>query len=910
MRSFKLNPLVLAMAVTALPIGAFAQEAPNAGDDTVEEVLVTGSFRDSLQNAMNIKRQSATAVDSIVADDIASFPDNNLAESMQRIPGVAISRSGGEGRQISVRGLGPDFTRVRINGMEGVATTGGTDATGGNNRSRGFDFNTFPSELFTSLAVTKTASADIDEGSLGATVDLRAPRAFDFNDFVFSAGAKGGYNDASKETDPQFNFILGNTFADGKFGALLSFAHAERTIKDSGTSTVRWSNASSERYGFVNGTAVDATHPVNQAFHPRIPRYDVYNHELTRDGATLSLQWRPTDATEFSLDGLWAKYDATREELFMQGSLNGSQANGMNVVDYEIQNDTLVYAQTTGARLLAENRFDSMSTDFSQVSLSGKHDFTDSFRINGLVGTSKSDFDNPIQNTVIMQANGQDFTWDYRNGNKSPLDFSNAAALSDSSIWRTNSVRQRPQSTLNEYENGTLNLEYDFNDNLTLKGGVAYKEFSMETEQYAYTGGEGTGCATQAAGCGVDVQSNPDFIMQYNAGSNLGGTWYLPNRAAIMDSYNLFDLPMSINRGSSYFVSEETLSYYMQLDFNFDIGSVPVRGNIGARQFETDQSSSSWVQLNGEYEQINVDHTYDDLLPSINLVIEPFEDFLIRAGASDGISRAGLSSLVSNTNVSVAGTQRSVSAGNPFLEPTKARSYDLGFEWYFAEGALLNVAFFRKEIESHVQGLRESRVYTDLGLPVQLAIDACNASLGYGPDCNENLEWSTSVPLNGPGGDLDGYEISYQQPFTFLPGFLSNFGFIGSYTDVESEMDYLDRDGNVQNTATLLNLSPSSSATIYWENDVFSARVSMAKRDGYLTNAVVDQNGNYQNGTYGTTNVDANLSYQMNENWKFTFEALNLTDEADDQWVDSNDPRLSYYHKTGKQYYLGVQYKY
>ncbi len=419
MRSFKLNPLVLAMAVTALPIGAFAQEAPNAGDDTVEEVLVTGSFRDSLQNAMNIKRQSATAVDSIVADDIASFPDNNLAESMQRIPGVAISRSGGEGRQISVRGLGPDFTRVRINGMEGVATTGGTDATGGNNRSRGFDFNTFPSELFTSLAVTKTASADIDEGSLGATVDLRAPRAFDFNDFVFSVGAKGGYNDASEETDPQLNFIVGNTFADGKFGALLSFAHAERTIKDSGTSTVRWSNASSERYGFVNGTAVDATHEVNQAFHPRIPRYDVYNHELTRDGATLSLQWRPTDATEFSLDGLWAKYDATREELFMQGSLNGSQASGMNIADYEIQGDTLVYAQTTGARLLAENRYDKMSTDFSQVTLSGKHDFTDSFRINGLVGSSKSDFNNPIQNTVIMQANGQDFTWDYRNGNKS-----------------------------------------------------------------------------------------------------------------------------------------------------------------------------------------------------------------------------------------------------------------------------------------------------------------------------------------------------------------------------------------------------------------------------------------------------------------------------------------------------------
>jgi iron complex outermembrane receptor protein len=906
MRKFTFNPLVLAMAACMIPVSAYAQD-----DSALEEVVVTGSFRDSLANAINIKRNSANAVDGIVADDIASFPDNNLAESMQRIPGVAISRSGGEGRQISVRGLGPDFTRVRINGMEGIATTGGTDATGGNNRARSFDFNTFSSELFTNLAVTKTSSAETDEGSLGATVDLRAARAFDFNDFVFTAGAKGGYNDQSKEVDPQFNFLIGNTFADGKFGALFSYSHSERTIEDTGTSTVRWSNATGERYGFLNGAPITATHEINQAFHPRIPRYDIYKHDLTRDGASLSLQWRPSDATEISLDGLWAKFDATREELFMQGSLNGSQAQSMNVLDYEIQDNTLVYAKTEGARLLSENRYDEMSTDFSQVTLSAKHDFTDSFRINGLIGKSKSDFDNPIQNTVIMQANNQAFTWDYRNGNKSPLDFSGAAALTDPTLWNINSVRQRPQSTLNEYENAQLNFEYDINEQLTVKVGGAYKNFTMETDQWAYANGEGVSCTATPpnTGCGVNIQADPNFIMPYNAGSGLGGTWLLPNRAAIMNHYNLFDEEFVVTRGSAYSVEEDTYSFYAQLDFNFDIG-VPVRGNVGVRQFETEQSSSSWVNLSG-WQQIYVDHKYDDVLPSLNLVVEPFEDFLIRFGASEGIARAGLGSLKSETSVTVTGTQPAVSAGNPFLKPTKARSYDLGFEWYFAEGALLNVAFFKKEIESHVQGLREGRIYTELGLPIELAVEACNGSpLGYGVNCNENMEWSTSVPLNGPGGDLDGYEISYQQPFSFLPGFWSNFGFIGSYTDVESEMDYLDRNGNVQNTATLLNLSPSSSATIYWENDVFSARVSVANRDGYLTNAIADANANYQNGTNKTTNVDANMSYQLDDNWKFTFEALNLTNEADDQWVESTGQRLSYYHKTGKQYYLGVQYKY
>src|SRR5690606_8353402 len=129
MKHFKINPMVLAMAV-ALPAAVHAQ------NETIEEVVVTGSFRDSLANALNIKRGSAGAVDAIVAEDIADFPDLNLAESLQRIPGVAITRAGGEGRNISVRGLGPDFTRVRINGMEAVSTTGGTDSAGGTNRGR------------------------------------------------------------------------------------------------------------------------------------------------------------------------------------------------------------------------------------------------------------------------------------------------------------------------------------------------------------------------------------------------------------------------------------------------------------------------------------------------------------------------------------------------------------------------------------------------------------------------------------------------------------------------------------------------------------------------------------------------------------------------------------------------------
>src|SRR5687767_1869213 len=186
---FGLRPLDVAVRTTlgfaSLAIGsaAFAQQAQQdqeAVQGEVEEIVVTG-FRESLSQALDVKREQIGSVDAIVAEDIADFPDLNLAESLQRIPGVSIARDAGEGRTITVRGLSPEFTRVRLNGMEAMSANGGTDAAGGSNRGRGFDFNTFASELFNSITVRKTSSAEVEEGSLGATVDLRTGRPFDYD---------------------------------------------------------------------------------------------------------------------------------------------------------------------------------------------------------------------------------------------------------------------------------------------------------------------------------------------------------------------------------------------------------------------------------------------------------------------------------------------------------------------------------------------------------------------------------------------------------------------------------------------------------------------------------------------------------------------------------------------------------
>lgn len=912
MKQFATKPLVLAIAL-ATPAWA-QQTGQEPGTKITEEVIVTGSYRESLANALEAKRGATGSVDAIMAEDIADFPDHNVAESLQRIPGVAISRAAGEGRQISVRGLGPDYTRVRINGMEAIATSGGTDAIGGANRGRGFDFNTFSSDLFSSLIVRKTASADVEEGSLGATVDLKAAQPFDFNELTLVANAQAGYNDLSEEVDPKISFLASNVFND-VLGALVSLSYSERGIIDNGASTVRWDNTND----FTTCTAENCNlEEVNAAFRPRLPRYDSYTHEMERLGLSGSLQFQPSDETEISLDVLYSKHDATRNEVFMQAVLNSSPTTqAMTVVDYEIDSsDTMTYGVFENALVRAENRYDELSTTFQQITLSAEHQFTDSLKLNAMVGQAESEFDNPIQTTVVMQKSGLDFSYDYRGGfreNPQIIFGDDASAdplqqLNAIEGWTANSLRLRPLGANNTFDVAQADLEFDWNENVSFKGGVHLKKFEFETF-------EARRLSENSAGIVIDAGNTT----LYDSGTGPQGTWRIPDQSAIDAQYDIysnadvFTVSAENRLVDNYSADEETLGLYAQMIFDVPMESSAVRGDLGFRYVDTDQSSTGWATVGGTNRQVTADHSYDDILPSVNLVFQPFEmdNVLIRASYAEVLARAALDLIRPNVSVSVAGTNRTIVGGNPTLEPTKAKTFDLGLEVYFENDGAFSTAVFKKDIESFVQNLAQTRLFTETGLPVSAAEAACNAGPdGYGPACNENLEWNTSTPLNGPGGDLYGFEVSYQQPFSFLSGIWGNFGILSNFTYVKSQLDYVDEGGKVLATRDLEGLSESArSATLYYEDDKFSARISTVTRSAYITEAL-GRNNNDMEGTNATTNVDAAASYKITENWKVSFEALNLTNEADDQWVDSTGNRLSYYHETGKQYYLGVQYKY
>src|SRR5690606_29002880 len=191
-------------------------------------------------------------------------------------------------------------------------------------------------------------------------------------------------------------------FADGKIGVLLAGSYSERNMLDQGSSTVRWNNVND--FGTYMGSADDSRlTEVNDAFRPRLPRYDYYEHEMERTGLAASIEFLPTDATEISLDLLYSKLDQSRQEIFMLAALNNnSYAGAMNVLSHTIDNtNTVTAASFQNATIQAENRYDELSTEFTQVNLNFSHEFTDRFRLSGMVGQSKSAFENPIQTTII-----------------------------------------------------------------------------------------------------------------------------------------------------------------------------------------------------------------------------------------------------------------------------------------------------------------------------------------------------------------------------------------------------------------------------------------------------------------------------------------------------------------------------
>lgn len=988
----------LVMAVAMAGVAAAQEAAPQAAtpveDTAVEEVVVSG-FRASLANALDIKRRENDLVDVIKAQDIADFPDLNLAESLQRVPGVSIDRDGGEGRTITVRGLGPDFTVVRLNGLEALATTGGKDGSGGANRGRQFDFSIFASELFNSVTVRKSTSAMNEEGSLGAIIDLQASRPFDFSGPALSMGAKVGWNDLSRKTDPRFTFLASNRWDTkfGEVGALLSVAYAERKTLEEGSSTGRWENPSvannsstafpctGAAYNPVSGpgltcneigtvvggttpTSPAATGTANNLWHPRIPRYGRLQYDQKRLGVTGSLQWRPTENSTLTLDGLLAKFTNNRDETYLEVisfSRSGAGLPQTDVVNFQADNKGhLIKGTFDDVDARVEYRHDDLSTEFNQFTLTYDTKFGDRGHFNVVYGQSRSIQDNPVQTTVSFDRYDTDgYSYDYSANDKLPVlsygfDPTNPANFEyrptndrgDASL-----MRMRPSKAVNTFKTFRADVDYEILDGFKLRYGADYKEFGFNSSEKRLFSRQlaGSTAYTAEAGfalpAGVSIADVSRLITGFGRGLDLPSgvptSWIAPDLDKLkkvigydcncVNANGDFRLSSINQLGAIREITEKDTAFYLQGDFDYEIFNMPVRGNIGVRYVKTKQDAlghynvgsksnvlvtlPSGVVLN---EQVPVDgvqttsREYHNTLPALNLSIQPMENFFVRFAAAKVMTRPQLQNL-SPGYTAINQTSQTLTRGNPDLNPMLANNLDLSFEWYPDKETLLSAGFFQKDIKSYIQQTAEVMPWSETGLPDSL-LNTPNTSA---------TPFTVTTQVNSPGGKLRGFELSAQRPFTFLPAPFDKFGAILNYTHVKSDIDYIIKSptyaGNprvqtvpaVLVTQPLVNLSPDAfNATLYYENAGFKARISGSYRDEYLIQVAPSAtNNNDVRIKEKTFNLDGQVSYEFKK-FTVTFEAINLTDQEDSKVDDSTRLSSEEYVHFGRQFYLGVKYKF
>ncbi len=927
--------LLAATSALVIATAAQAQDAPAdpaAPED--EEIVVTG-FRASLDAALTVKRDSVAAVDAIVAEDIAKFPDQNLAESLQRIPGIAIQRDGGEGRAITVRGLSSQFTRVRVNGLETITTSHDGAAS---NRDRAFDFNVFASELFSSIVVHKTASAELDEGSLGAVVDLNTGNPLKGKyGLTFAASAQGSYNDLSDTWGPRVAGLIGWKSPDGTLGASISAAYQKTKTKEVGNNTVRWVQT---RFDSVNGTACYTTpnrggtavsnaacNEAALAFHPRIPRYGEISHDRERLGLTGSIQWSPSDATQVSIDGLYSKFKADRREKWGEVLLRSNERS-IDVVNPVYDNDgNMIAATLNDAWVRTEHYLKQSETEFYQIGATWDQDVTDTFRFTLLGGYSRSNADVPVETTIVFDdRDAQGYSYDYRNMQFPTLTF--GTSVTNPANFQLAEIRDRPSNVLNQFRTAQLRTEWDVTEGFTVKAGAAWRRYNYDivafTRDTAVCGNGGTDLVLGTITCSANTVFGPTAVYGFqatpalselftltgaNAPSGTTTEWLIPNLEAATAYTGLYNRTARIDAGNNRGVEEETKSAYLQFDAKGTLLGLDYALNAGIRYARTDQSSYG---INSGV-VVTVERDYEDWLPSFNLALYPAQDIIIRGAIAKVMTRPSLGTLTPGG--SADGFNYRVTSGNPFLEPYRATNFDLALEWYFAPQSIFSVALFKKDVASFPVSQPRTGTFTETGLSPSVLVPSSPAALD--PSLQSAPIWTLQSTINGEGATLKGAEIAIQAPFKFLPGFLSNFGGIVNATFVDSTATYSQQGpavtpGGPLQSVTLENTfygvsKEQYNATLYYEDSKFSARASIAYR-GPFTDAG-SGTGNIFEGYSGITNVDASIRYKLTDYLEVSVEGTNLTDAYRERWVDTDSRRNYENNSFGRTILVGARIK-
>jgi iron complex outermembrane recepter protein len=857
---------VIALAV-AMMAGAPAlaqDQAPQAQPDQENADIVVTGFRASLNSALSMKRQEAAAIDSIVAEDIGKFPDSNLAESMQRVPGIALQRGdGGEGRNISVRGLGPAFTRTRINGMEGTSQTGSSDIYGAGNNGRSFDFNVFPTEIFSALSVRKTPSADVEEGSLGATVDLSAPKPMDQKeDFVLSMTARGVYNELSKEVDPRASLLISKKFGDSGFGILGSVAYQKRHIREVGYSAVDILSANANG-GFCSPlgapintagqtaaqlaargvTATDcstgnprtsdagayqtiqdlrrddlASTPGSGAFLPRLPRYLNSEQNQERIGGSLSFQFNPDDDTDISLDLLYSRFEVTRRDNYIAAVSFARNASNLgqpmtSVRDVEFdENGSLLYGLFDGVDVRSEGLVDHFVSTFKQANLNYKRQLNDSLEISGVVGFNQSIWDGKKRLQTFIDAVDTDgFSIDFRDGGSTPklgfgvdvndpASFAYAPSLANGTVYGGFSFQGKPSKNTTDNMTAETNLKWTVSDAFSIKAGAQYRRSNfLSTFLNTYNADR----IVQPFPAGTTLADITTTITGVDKlwGNGAPSSWVAIDPDKWASTFN-FDAVRYCGvecGGGRSRVREEVMSSYLMA--NFDLSDAIGLGVRG----DVGVRYVKTDMFSSGYITVANAASPTGVAGQFKSASNNYDDWLPSANI--------VIEPIDNLLVRFSGAKVLSRPELGLLTPTVTINPTTRVGTIsnpFLDPIRANT--FDVAVEWYFRPgslLSAAFFYKDIksfiqNVNSQIAFNQLGLpdALLIGGNAVPTDDFTISQPFNTPGGKLKGIELNAQIPFTFLDGFFSNFGVLANYTHVTSKINYILASANGVPTVT------------------------------------------------------------------------------------------------------------
>ena len=946
--------LLGAAAVLASPVStALAQD-----DSVIEEIVVRG-YKGSLLDSTAAKRESNGFIDEIFADDIGKLPSQNLAESLNRIPGVKIGREvTGEGLQISVRGLGPSFTKVVLNGNNISLASDGPLGSG--QRNREVDLGVFPPELFSSLSVSKSADAGQMEGGISGYVNLRPARAFDSPGQHLTFSAEGAYTEINSETSPRGSIAYSNTW-DDRIGLYVGFAARQNKSRVDGYETIGYTDgclladdgaggmqcaAGSLGRNHIDWNPVAtadyaAAHPgvsvgdpldleaitgqsaevLDSAIFPYLGRGVVVEGDRDTMTGLVSFEFRPADDKRFTVDLMTADTSNhfNRADIMLYARRTRFNAGeAMIPENMEVDSNGVITQLTLyNSSYFTEQRDYIEDMSFWSLMPSFNWQINDGFSMDLSASYTSSEFDR--DNPTWLYQTPQGITTYTQSGDVPAFDVAYDVNSTDIGWeWYLGGASGFRMASAHR-ETETLGLHLDFAmgedpDTNGIRFGLAYDE--AERNMWAY--GAPSGYGTDALALAPDPTP---FLHPLNA-SDFGGTmdgnlgypgWAQIDYRAIKQAtnYSEFFRNRQPSGGDEFGqtvgdIAEEYTALYGMFNTEGEVLGRTIRTNVGVRYVYTDQTMGYLDTAADVFNETN--ETYDTWLPSFSTVFDLADDIKVRASASRSMTRANPAFMFPNAAWSSVGID-SVRAGNPNLSPYFSNNVDIGGEWYFADLGYVGLTFFDKKISGFTRsdqidvqisqlpsyGLDLSDIQNDAARWTE--IQACGGLTS--PSCTTTI--TTQINVQG-STTLRGFEAVWVQP---LDNWVNGLGFNASVTKINQYSESSD--------AEVTGISPwVYNVTGYYENETFQARVTYYHQD----EAIVSGPQGYNNDplplrrlwTIARTQVDFAASYRLptEADLVVTFDAYNLTNEPVGNWFEYEGTPYDIYYP-GATYTFGLR---